>query len=103
MAALSVQVAGGGAAIASEPARPPTPPGWFHVFPIDEHTFAISEPKYWQENVSYLLIGTRRALLFDTGPGIYSIGAEVRRLTSLPVIAIPTHLHFDHVGDLAEF
>lgn len=104
MAALSVQVGvGGGAAIASEPARPPTPAGWFHVFPIDEHTFAISEPKYWQENVSYLLIGTRRALLFDTGPGIYSISAEVRRLTSLPVIAIPTHLHFDHVGDLEEF
>ena len=105
VAALSVQVGigGGGTAIASKPARPPTPPGWFHVFPIDERTFAISEPKYWQENVSYLLIGTRRALLFDTGPGIYSIRAEVRRLTSLPVIAIPTHLHFDHVGDLEEF
>jgi glyoxylase-like metal-dependent hydrolase (beta-lactamase superfamily II) len=105
IAALIIQVGfgGGGAAIASEHARPPTPSDWFHVFPLDEHTFAISEPKYWQENVSYLLIGSRRALLFDTGPGIYSIRAEVRRLTSLPVIAIPTHLHFDHVGDLDEF
>jgi hydroxyacylglutathione hydrolase len=83
--------------------RPPTPPGWFHIYRIDAHTYAISEPKYWQENVSYLLIGTRRALLFDTGPGIYSIRAQVRRLTALPVIAIPSHLHFDHVGDLAEF
>ena len=83
--------------------RPATPPGWFHVYALDAHTYAISEPKYWQENVSYLLIGTRRALLFDTGPGIYSIRAQVRRLTTLPVIAIPSHLHFDHVGDLAEF
>jgi glyoxylase-like metal-dependent hydrolase (beta-lactamase superfamily II) len=41
--------------------------------------------------------------LFDTGPGIYSIRAEVRALTSLPVIVIPSHLHFDHVGDLKEF
>jgi glyoxylase-like metal-dependent hydrolase (beta-lactamase superfamily II) len=88
---------------AAGPARPPTPPDWFHVYPVDAHTYAISEPKYWQENVSYLLIGTRRALLFDTGPGIYSIRAQVRRLTALPVIAIPSHLHFDHVGDLEEF
>ncbi|HEY6927142.1 MAG TPA: MBL fold metallo-hydrolase, partial [Steroidobacteraceae bacterium] len=91
------------AVAASGPQRPATPPDWFHVFAIDARTYAISEPKYWQQNVSYLLIGKRRALLFDTGPGIYSIRAEVNRLTSLPVVAIPTHLHFDHVGDLEEF
>lgn len=85
------------------PSRPPTPAGWFHIIPLDARTYAISEPKYWQENVSYLLIGTRRALLFDTGPGLYSIREAVEKLTSLPVIAIPTHLHFDHVGDLEEF
>jgi glyoxylase-like metal-dependent hydrolase (beta-lactamase superfamily II) len=90
-------------AAASVPARPPTPPGWFHIIPIDAHTYAISEPKYWQENVSYLLIGSRRALLFDTGPGIYSIRGAVASLTSLPVVVIPSHLHFDHVGDLEEF
>ena len=90
-------------AAAPSPPRPATPAGWFHVYPLDEHTYAISEPKYWQENVSYLLIGTRRALLFDTGPGIYSIKAVVSGLTSLPVTAIPSHLHFDHVGDLEEF
>src|ERR1700730_16418083 len=105
-AALSLMIAGGGGgavAVRVEPVRPPTPAGWFHIYPLDEHTYAISEPKYWQENVSYLLIGTRRALLFDTGPGIYSIRAAVQGLTSLPVVAIPTHLHFDHVGDLEEF
>jgi len=88
---------------AAQPTRAPTPPGWFHVFAIDADTYAISEPRYWQQNVSYLMLGKRRALLFDTGPGIYSIRAEVERLTSLPVIAVPTHLHFDHVGDLEEF
>jgi glyoxylase-like metal-dependent hydrolase (beta-lactamase superfamily II) len=92
-----------GAATAAVPARPPSPPDWFHVIPIDAHTYAISEPKYWQGNVSYLLIGARRALLFDTGPGIYSIRAVVASLTSLPLVVIPSHLHFDHVGDLEEF
>lgn len=94
---------GAGALAALAPLRPDTPAGWFHVYPLDEHTYAISEPKYWQENVSYLLIGKRRALLFDTGPGIYSIKAVVSGLTALPVTAIPSHLHFDHVGDLEEF
>lgn len=79
------------------------PADWFHIFPIAERTYAISEPKYWQQNVSYLLLGTRQALLFDSGPGIYSIRQAVRSLTPLPVIVIPSHLHFDHVGDLNEF
>jgi len=53
--------------------------------------------------VSYLLLGTRQALLFDTGPGIYSIKSVVRSITQLPILVIPSHLHFDHVGDLQEF
>jgi glyoxylase-like metal-dependent hydrolase (beta-lactamase superfamily II) len=86
----------------SEP-NPVVPPrDWFHVIRLDSDTYALSEPKYWQANVSYLLLGTRRALLFDTGPGIYSIRDVVRGLTSLPVTVIPSHLHFDHVGRIAE-
>src|SRR5260370_29667298 len=80
-----------------------TPAGWFHVYSLDERTYAISEPKYWQQNVSYLLLGTRQALLFDTGPGLYSIRRVVASLTSLPLLVIPSHLHFDHVGDVHEF
>jgi len=80
-----------------------SPPGWFHVFSIDKDTYAISEPKYWQQNVSYLLLGTKQALLFDTGPGIYGIRKVVESITKLPLIVIPSHLHFDHVGNLHEF
>jgi glyoxylase-like metal-dependent hydrolase (beta-lactamase superfamily II) len=87
----------------SEPNQVVPPRDWFHVIRIDSDTYALSEPKYWQANVSYLLLGTRRALLFDTGPGIYSIRDVVRDLTLLPVTVIPSHLHFDHVGRIAEF
>lgn len=95
------EVASAGAAHPA--AREPAPNGWFKIIKLDEHTYAISEPKYWQENVSYLMIGTRRALLFDTGPGVYGIRAVVRALTKLPLVVVPSHLHFDHVGDVEEF
>ncbi len=89
---------------ASEAAvRPPAPVDWFHIVRLDDRTYQLSEPKYWRQNVSYLLLGERRALLFDTGPGIYSIRAVVQSLTKLPLIVIPSHLHFDHVGDSTEF
>lgn len=88
---------------AQSPVRPAAPAGWFHIVRLDARTYELSEPKYWQQNVSYLLLGSQRALLFDTGPGLYSIRAQVRQLTHLPLIVIPSHLHFDHVGDMAEF
>jgi glyoxylase-like metal-dependent hydrolase (beta-lactamase superfamily II) len=87
----------------SEPNQVVPSRDWFHVVRVDSDTYALSEPKYWQANVSYLLLGDRRALLFDTGPGIYSIREVVRGLTPLPVTVIPSHLHFDHVGRIAEF
>jgi glyoxylase-like metal-dependent hydrolase (beta-lactamase superfamily II) len=86
-----------------EPVNASRPAGWFKVIRLDEHTFALSEPQYWQANVNYLLIGTERALLFDTGPGVYRIRDVVESLTSLPVLVIPSHLHFDHTWRMNEF
>jgi glyoxylase-like metal-dependent hydrolase (beta-lactamase superfamily II) len=88
----------------SIPGKPDAAPAdWFHVYKIDPGTYAISEPKYWQQNVSYLILGSRSGVLFDTGPGLYSIQLVVKQLTSLPLLVIPSHLHFDHVGRIKEF
>jgi glyoxylase-like metal-dependent hydrolase (beta-lactamase superfamily II) len=51
----------------------------------------------------YLIIGDKRALLFDSGLGIGNLGGVVRRLTSLPVVVLNSHTHFDHVGGNYEF
>lgn len=51
----------------------------------------------------YLVLGTEKALLVDTGIGIGSIRKVVESITSLPVIVVNTHCHPDHAGGNAEF
>lgn len=71
---------------------------WFTVEVIDCDTYAISEYKHWEETHCYLICGTERAILIDTGLGIANIRKTVDRLTSLPVMAVTTHVHWDHIG-----
>lgn len=51
----------------------------------------------------YLVLGTEKALLVDTGIGIGSLRKVVESITSLPVIVVNTHCHPDHAGGNAEF
>jgi len=71
---------------------------WFTLDKIDHKTFILSEYRHWEETHSYLLCGRERALLIDTGLGICDISQEVEKLTSLPVTAVATHIHWDHIG-----
>ena len=50
-----------------------------------------------------MILGKEKALLFDTGNGIGKIRAVVNGLTSLPVLVLNSHTHFDHIGGNAEF
>ena len=71
---------------------------WFTVEAIDAQTFAISEYKHWEETHCYLLCGRERAVLIDTGLGVSNIKRIVDGLTELPVTAVTTHVHWDHIG-----
>jgi len=47
--------------------------------------------------------GREHDLLVDTGLGVASLSDEIRDLVESPVIAVATHIHYDHVGSLHEF
>ena len=71
---------------------------WFTIDQVDESTYIISEYRHWEETHCYLLIGSDRALLVDTGLGVCNIYEQVRKLTDKPITAVATHIHWDHNG-----
>jgi glyoxylase-like metal-dependent hydrolase (beta-lactamase superfamily II) len=72
---------------------------WFEVYKVASGVFAIYEPHQSEEIISYLIVGHKQALLFDTGMGMGNIRSVVSRLTSRPVVVLNSHTHNDHVGD----
>jgi hydroxyacylglutathione hydrolase len=76
---------------------------WFALENVAPGVHAIGEPRFHQINWNYLIEGQHTALLFDTGPAVRDISEVVRSLTKLPLITMPSHLHFDHTGNLHRF
>src|SRR5579862_8585061 len=64
---------------------------WFEVYRIRPGVIAIYEPHQSEEVICYLILGTKRAVLFDTGMGISNIRAVVESLTTLPVTVVNSH------------
>ena len=76
---------------------------WFEVYKVAPSVFAIYEPHQAEETISYLIVGHKQAVLFDTGMGISDIHRVVTRLTSRPVVVLNSHTHDDHVGGNWQF
>jgi len=76
---------------------------WFEVYKPARGVFAIYEPHQFEEVISYLIVGEKRALLFDTGMGISDIKKVAGELTALPIVVVNSHTHNDHVGGNWQF
>jgi len=76
---------------------------WFEVYRVVPGVLAIYEPHQAEETIGYLILGSRRALLFDTGMGIGDLRALITQLTQLPLTVLNSHTHDDHVGDNWQF
>lgn len=76
---------------------------WFEVYKPAPGVFAIYEPHQAEEVISYLIVGEKRAVLFDTGMGISDIKKVTSELTTLPIRVLNSHTHNDHVGGNWQF
>lgn len=76
---------------------------WFEVYKVAAGVFAIYEPHQAEETISYLIVGHKQAVLFDTGMGIGDIHKITARLTSRPIVVLNSHTHDDHVGGNWQF
>ena len=76
---------------------------WFEAYKVAAGVFAIYEPHQAEETISYLIVGDKHALLFDTGMGISDIKKVIQELTKLPVAVLNSHTHNDHVGGNWQF
>jgi glyoxylase-like metal-dependent hydrolase (beta-lactamase superfamily II) len=68
---------------------------WFAVEEVEPRTWLVAEPGHVN---CFLVAGTERAVLVDTGLGIADLACAVGALTDRPVLAVNTHSHSDHRG-----
>lgn len=67
---------------------------------IAYRTWCIDE---YGMNAMFLIEGDEKALLIDTGTGVFDLPAVVHSLTNKPVIVALTHGHVDHAGSMNQF
>lgn len=89
--------------------RIPNTTGWFEVLRLPNRVYAFWEPGHMEKVNSYLIIGSERDLLYDTGMGIANIQQaiqDVRAIEKLPqhdVMVVNSHNHLDHNGGNKDF
>ena len=83
--------------------RVPLHNSWFEVYKVAQGVFAIYEPHQSEETIGYLILGQKRALMFDTGMGIGDLKSLTEQLTHFPIVVLNSHTHDDHVGNNWQF
>jgi glyoxylase-like metal-dependent hydrolase (beta-lactamase superfamily II) len=68
------------------------------VVRMDENTWRIIDGFGKGTVYSYLLTGTEKAILIDTGMGLTNMKRITDELTPLPVAVVNTHGHIDHIS-----
>ena len=78
---------------------------WYKAEVLSDDVTWITEPHIHLSaggNI-WLLEGTERCVVFDTGTGLGDLGKTIASLTDRPVIAIASTGYYDHAGGLSQF
>jgi glyoxylase-like metal-dependent hydrolase (beta-lactamase superfamily II) len=86
--------------------------GWFasaqSVFKNNDLEISKLEDKVWviettDKTTMYLIEGTEKALLIDTGTKCEKLDEVIRKITQKPLDVVITHAHGDHAGNIRFF
>jgi glyoxylase-like metal-dependent hydrolase (beta-lactamase superfamily II) len=90
----------GGTITLTEPTSSPSnlAQGWFSIQELEPGILMVGEPLHVEDPKSFLIIGSQRSLLIDTGTGVGNLGELVAPYTDLPITVVNSHSHWDHIG-----
>lgn len=74
--------------------------GGYTLQQVAKDVWAIDE---FGIDIMYLILGSEKGLLLDTGIGAGNIAAVVKEMTDLPIIVVNSHHHYDHAGGNGQF
>lgn len=72
---------------------------WYEIRKGDDTVYAFCEHKHAQWVHSFLILGEKRSVLFDTGLGVCNIEEAIRPSLKTPLMVVNSHAHFDHIGN----
>lgn len=73
---------------------------YYNIKKVMNGVYHISDPN---KICCSLIVGSKKALLFDTGYGIGDLKQVVKSITDLPIIVVNSHGHLDHMGGNYQF
>jgi glyoxylase-like metal-dependent hydrolase (beta-lactamase superfamily II) len=73
---------------------------WYNVSRVAHRSYSINEAGIYG---MYLVEGTERSVLIDTGVGVGDLRGLVTELVDTPITVLLTHTHWDHIGAAAQF
>lgn len=73
------------------------------AYPIVEFKKDTYEIDEFDCSSIFLLVGSERALVIDSGVGIGDLKGAIEEITDKPLILVATHGHMDHIGNAWQF
>ncbi len=67
---------------------------------LEDHVWVIETT---DKTSMYIIEGTEKAMLIDTGTKCEKLDEVVRKITQKPLIVVITHMHGDHAGNMDQF